>query len=570
MTIVDTPRAGRRQWIGLAVLALPCLLYAMDLTVLNLAVPHLTAALRPSSTQLLWIVDIYGFLLAGSLITMGTLGDRIGRRRLLLVGAAAFGVASVLAASATSAEQLIAARALLGVAGATLAPSTLSLLRTMFPDQRQRTAAIGVWGASLSAGGAIGPLLGGLLLERFWWGSVFLVAVPPMVLLLVLGPRLLPEFRDPDAGRLDIPSAALSLAAVLGVIYGLKQLAQNGLGWPPALSILAGLTVGVLFVRRQQTLTDPLIDLRLFRTPAFSTAVATNTLGIFVMFGTFPFIAQYLQLVVGLSPLQAGLWLLPSGGAAILGSILVPVVLRRVRPVSAMVGGLVFMAVGVGLLTRINGAAGLAMVVAASVAMPLASGLVFLPATGLVVGAAPPQRAGAAAAISQTGWEFGGALGIAVLGSIGIALYRSGMADVVPAGVAPQAAAAARDTLGGAVGVAVRLPADLDAALLDAARASFTQGLHVAAAVSIAVAVGLAIVVAVRLRERPGAIADVRPDPELEEPPQRAAGSWRAQTSSDPTVRHQGNARSPTRHLPSRKMGRSPDAELRAGFHRRP
>ena len=516
MNVVDTPRAGRREWIGLAVLALPCLLYAMDLTVLNLAVPHLTAALQPSSTQLLWIIDIYGFLLAGALITMGTLGDRIGRRRLLLAGAAAFGVASVLAAYATSAELLIASRALLGIAGATLAPSTLSLIRNMFPDPRQRTAAIGVWGASFSAGGAIGPLVGGMLLERFWWGSVFLVAVPPMVLLLVLGPRLLPEFRDPDAGRLDLASAALSVVAVLAVIYGLKQLAQDGVGWPPALSVLAGLAVGVGFVRRQRTLADPLIDLRLFRTPAFSTSVATNTLGIFVMFGTFPFIAQYLQLVVGLSPLQAGLWLLPSGGAAILGSILVPVVLRRVRPAFAIAGGLVGIAVGVGLLTRVDGSSGLAMVVAASVAMPLASGLVFLPATGLVVGAAPPRRAGTAAAISQTGWEFGGALGIAVLGSIGIALYRRGMVDGVPAGVAPEAAAAARDTLGGAVGVAARLPGDLGAALLDAARASFTQGLHAAAAVSVAVAVGLAILVAALLREPPGAIADARPDPELE------------------------------------------------------
>jgi MFS transporter, DHA2 family, multidrug resistance protein len=524
MTIVDTPRAdmpraGRRQWVGLAVLALPCLLYAMDLTVLNLAVPHLTAALRPSGTQLLWIIDIYGFLLAGSLITMGTLGDRIGRRRLLLAGAAAFGVASVLGAYATSAEQLIAARALLGVAGATLAPSTLSLLRNMFPDQRQRTAAIGVWGASFSAGGAIGPLVGGVLLERFWWGSVFLVAVPPMGLLLVLGPRLLPEFRDPDAGRLDLASAAMSVVAVLAVIYGLKQQAQDGVGWLPALTVLAGLAVGVAFVRRQRTLADPLIDLRLFRNPAFSTSVATNTLGIFVMFGTFPFIAQYLQLVVGLSPLEAGLWLLPSGGAAILGSILVPVVLRRVRPVFAMVGGLVFMAVGLGLLTRVDGS-GVAMVVAASVALPLASGLVFLPATGLVVGAAPPQRAGAAAAISQTGWEFGGALGIAVLGSIGIALYRREMADAVPAGVAPEAAAA-RDTLGGAAGVAVRLPGDLGAALLDAARAAFTQGLHVAAAVSVAVTIGLAVVVAGLLREPAAATTDARPQPE----PDPAAGA---------------------------------------------
>jgi MFS transporter, DHA2 family, multidrug resistance protein len=506
MTVVDTAtsdtlRAGRRQWIGLAVLALPSLLYSMDLTVLNLAVPHLTAALQPSSTQLLWIIDIYGFLLAGSLITMGTLGDRIGRRRLLLVGAAAFGVASLLAASATSAETLIMARALLGVAGATLAPSTLSLIRNMFLDQRQRTTAIAVWGASLSAGGAVGPLLGGLLLEWFWWGSVFLVAVPPMVILLVLGPRLLPEYRDPEAGRLDLRSATLSVAAVLAAIYGLKQLAQDGLRWLPALSILTGLVLGAAFVRRQRRLADPLIDLRLFRTPAFSAAVATNTLGIFVMFGTFPFIAQHLQLVSGLSPLQAGLWLLPSGAAAILGSIVVPVVLRRVRPVVAMVGGLLGMAVGLGLLTQVDGTSGLAMVVAASVALPLASGLVFLPATGLVVGAAPPQRAGTAAAISQTGWEFGGTLGIAVLGSIGVAVYRGGMADGVPAGVAPEAAAAARDTLGGAVGVAARLPGDLGAALLDAARAAFTQGLHAAAAVSVAVAIGLAVLVASLFRD---------------------------------------------------------------------
>src|SRR5438132_6499572 len=206
----------------------------MDLTVLNLAVPKLSAALKPSSAQLLWIVDIYGFLIAGSLITMGTLGDRIGRRRLLLIGAAAFGVASVLAAFSTSAAMLIATRALLGIAGATLAPSTLSLIRNMFPDPRQRTMAIGVWVTSLSAGGAIGPLVGGVLLEHFWWGSAFLIGVPVMGLLLVLGPLLLPEFREPDASRLDPISAVLSLIAVLAVIYGLKQAAQDGLGWLPA------------------------------------------------------------------------------------------------------------------------------------------------------------------------------------------------------------------------------------------------------------------------------------------------------------------------------------------------
>ena len=208
MSVLDGPSvAGRREWIGLGVLALPCLLYSMDLTVLNLAVPHLSADLEPSSTQLLWIVDIYGFLVAGSLITMGTLGDRIGRRRLLLTGAVAFGAASMLAAFSFTAPMLIAARAILGVASATLAPSTLSLLRNMFLDPRERTVAVGVWIASFSAGGALGPLLGGLLLEHFWWGSVFLVNVPVMLLLLALGPRLLPEYRDPNPGRLDPISA---------------------------------------------------------------------------------------------------------------------------------------------------------------------------------------------------------------------------------------------------------------------------------------------------------------------------------------------------------------------------
>ncbi|HEY5451177.1 MAG TPA: MFS transporter, partial [Polyangia bacterium] len=180
-------KAGRREWLGLAVLALPCLLYSMDLTVLHLAVPKLTTDLQPSSSQLLWIIDIYGFLVAGSLITMGTLGDRIGRRRLLLVGAAAFGAASIAAAFSTTATMLIATRALLGLAGATIAPSTLSLIRILFEDPRQRTTAIGIWITSYSVGGAIGPLVGGVLLETFWWGSVFLVGVPVMVLLLIVG-----------------------------------------------------------------------------------------------------------------------------------------------------------------------------------------------------------------------------------------------------------------------------------------------------------------------------------------------------------------------------------------------
>jgi DHA2 family multidrug resistance protein-like MFS transporter len=317
-------RAGRREWIGLAVLALACLLYAMDLTVLHLALPSLSADLQPSGAQLLWITDIYGFMVAGFLITMGTLGDRIGRRRLLLVGATAFGVVSVLAALSTSPEMLIASRALLGIAGATVAPSTLSLIFSMFQDPRQRTTAIGIWITSFSAGGAIGPVLGGVLLERFWWGSVFLLALPVMTLLLVLGPRVLPEYRDPEAGRLDLASAVMSLVAVLATVFGLKQVAQDGIGVLPALSVLVGLVVGVVFVRRQLGLAEPMIDLRLFRTTRFTASLATNLLGIFIAVGYFLFVAQYLQLVLGLSPLEAGLWSLPSAVGLIVGSNLAP------------------------------------------------------------------------------------------------------------------------------------------------------------------------------------------------------------------------------------------------------
>jgi MFS transporter, DHA2 family, multidrug resistance protein len=492
-------RAGRREWIGLVVIALPCLVYAMDLTVLNLALPALSEDLRPSSTQLLWIVDIYGFLVAGLLITMGTLGDRIGRRRLLLIGGAAFALASVLAALSTSAEFLIVARALLGVAGATLAPSTLSLIRNMFHDPHQRTVAVGVWITSFSAGAAIGPLVGGLLLEQFWWGSVFLPAVPAMGLLLALGPRLLPEFRPPVAGRLDLVSAAMSLVAVLAVIYGLKRIAQDGAGFVSAVAIAAGLALGAAFVGRQRRLADPLIDLRLFRAPAFSAALAANTLGFFVAFGIAVFIAQYLQLVLGLSPLEAGVWSVPGAGGFIVGSLLTPVIVRRIRPALVMAGGLVLAAAGFGLLARVDGDSALEVLVIGSVVFALGLAPLFTLAADLMVGTASPERAGAAAGISETSSEFGGALGIAVLGTVGTAVYRGQVTDAIPAGVPPGPAAAARDTLGGAVAVADELPDSLAADLLDAARDAFTDGLHLAATLGAAIAIAAAVLAAAML-----------------------------------------------------------------------
>jgi len=506
-------RAGRREWIGLAVISLPCLLYSMDLTVLNLALPSLSADLAPTSAQLLWIVDIYGFLVAGMLITMGTLGDRIGRRRLLLIGAAAFGVASTVAAFSTSAEMLIAMRAVLGLAGATLAPSTLSLIRNMFHDPQQRTVAIGVWISSYSAGAAIGPVLGGVLLEYFWWGSVFLVGVPVMVLLLAVGPTLLPEYRDPNAGRLDLVSAVLSLLAVLATIYGLKRAVEVGFGWPQVLCVAAGVVLGLIFLRRQATLADPMIDLRLFRTRAFSAALATYMLGTFVGFGIFIFIAQHMQLVLGMGPLTAGLWTAPFAGAFIVGSMLTPLIVRRIRPGYVIAAGLALAAVGFAMLTRIDQTSGIGLLVTALVVYSLGLAPVFTLATDLVVGSAPPERAGAASAISETASEFGGALGIAILGSIGAAVYRGEMAAALPAGIPPATAEAARQTLGGAVTVAERLPEGLGASLVGVAREAFAQSFEMAAAISACLLVVLAIVAAVLLR-RAGPDAEPGEEPE--------------------------------------------------------
>jgi len=494
------PKAGAREWIGLSVLALACLLYVMDLTVLHLAVPAISADLQPTSAQLLWIIDIYGFFVAGSLITMGTLGDRIGRRRLLMIGAAAFGAFSVLAAFSTSAEMLIVSRALLGIAGATLAPSTLSLIFHMFQDPKERTVAIGVWIGSFSAGGAIGPVLGGLMLEFFWWGSVFLLALPVMAALLLLGPRVLPEYRDPDAGRLDLLSAAMSVVAVLAVIYGLKEIAQDGLGALPVLVILAGLAVGVVWVRRQQSLADPMIDVRLFQVRSFNAALAVNFIAIFVAVGYFLYVAQYLQLVEGLSPLVAGLWSLPSAAGFIIGSQLAPHIVRWVRPGHLIAGGLATAALGLAMLTQVGPSGGLLMLVAASLVISLGLAPVFGLTTELIVGSAPPERAGAASGISETGSELGGALGIAILGTIGVAIYRGEIADRLPADVPAEAAADARDTLGRAVEIAGQLPDQLGATVLDTAREAFVHAMQLTSGIAAVVAVGLAVLAVVMLR----------------------------------------------------------------------
>ena len=494
------PKATRREWLGLSVLALPCLIYSMDLNVLNLAVPHLTADLAPSSAQLLWIVDIYGFVIAGALITMGTLGDRVGRRQLLLIGAVVFGAASILAAFSFTPAMLIASRAILGLASATLAPSTLSLLRTMFLDPRERTFAVGVWIASFSAGGALGPLLGGLLLEHFWWGAVFLVNVPVMLVLLAVGPRLLPEYRDPNPDRLDLISAGQSLAAILAVIYGIKRFAEGDGTWIPAGAIVLGSVIGVLFVRRQRALPSPLVDLSLFKSVPFSASLAVNILGFFIAFGTFLAIAQYLQLVLGMSPLQAGLWTAPYGLAFIAGSMLAPALARRLRPIHVIASGFAVAAAGFLVLTQIRESDGPGIVVTAYVILSFGLSPVFTMAADLVVGTAPPERAGMAAGLSETTTELGGALGIAILGSVITAIYRNLMASTVSVDLPAAVTEAARDTIGGAVAAAATLPDGTGAALLGAARNAFTEAVVVSALISAGLAIVAAIVTATALR----------------------------------------------------------------------
>lgn len=486
-------RATSREWIGLAVLTLPCLVYAMDLTVLNLAVPQLTQQLRPSAAELLWMVDIYGFLVAGALVTMGTLGDRIGRRRLLMLGALAFAAASLLAAFAQSATQLIIARAILGLAGATLAPSTLSLIRNMFHDERERRTGIAVWMASFSAGTALGPVLGGLLLQHFWWGSVFLINVPAMALLLALGTWLLPEYRDPSPGPLDLASAALSLAAVLAVIYGVKEVAAYGFGAEALVAITVGLALGAVFLRRQRHLTHPFVDLALFRLRTFRVALVVNMAGAFFLAGLYLFFAQFLQLVLGYSPLKAALWSLPSALAFVLASSFVPLLSGRWSTRRMMTLGLALTAAGFSAILFVDVRGPILLLVAGKVLASLGFTPVASLTTDVIVTSAPPERAGAAAALSETAFELGAALGIALLGSLGAAIYRARMVDTPP-GLDPVAAESASATLGGAVAAAHDAP-ELAGSLLPAAQQAFTDGLLGAALTAVVCVAALTVVV---------------------------------------------------------------------------
>jgi DHA2 family multidrug resistance protein-like MFS transporter len=513
---MSQPVGAARRWTTLGIACLAALLLAVDATVLNLAVPALTRSLHPSANQILWIADVYGFVLGGLLVTMGNLGDRIGRKRLLLLGVTAFAIASAATAFAPSPALLIAARAALGLAGATIMPSTLSILRGAFTDPGERTTAIGLWSSTSVAGFALGPIVGGLLLTHFWWGSVFLINLPVCAVVLLAGLPVLPESRDPRPGRLDGPSVVLSVVGMIAAIYAVKESVRSG-PLHPEVVVAAVLGVGglTLFARRQARLAEPLIDIGLFRRRAYALSVSAALVAMFVTAALSLMFAQYFQLVLGWSQLRSGLAGLPGAVAAVAGgAAAAPAVVawghRRVVPV-----GLALMGLGCVLYLPVDATANYPAVLLPMAVFGLGAGLSVAVTNHTVVEAFPPDRAGAAAAVSETAFEVGGALGIALIGSVLNAVYRARL--VLPPGLTADQAGRLRESIGGALTDAPSSPtvSAQAAQAVAAARQAFVDGIHVATLTCAAVAVLLAVVARLALRARTDAPTEFETDQEV-------------------------------------------------------
>ncbi|CAM5634848.1 MFS transporter [Streptomyces griseorubiginosus] len=477
-------RPGR--WLALSVLVLAVLLVAVDATVLGLATPYISEDLKPTGTQLLWIGDVYSFVIAGLLVSMGSLGDRIGRKRILLLGATAFGAMSVLNAYATTPELMILARALLGVAGATLMPATLALIRNIFHDPRERSLAVGIWGATASAGTAVGPIVGGFLLEHFWWGSVFLINLPVMAVLVLVGIKLLPESRNPNPGPWDMISVVLSLVGMIAVVYAVKEAASHGVTGEPIAAGLLGAAALYAFVRRQLTLPTPLLDMRLFRNRGFSGAVLADLLTILGLSGLVFFLSQYLQLVQERPPLEAGLAELPAAVGAVAAGLVAGATARRYSVRAVVSGGLAAIGLALASLTVLDESTGYPVLGAALLVVGVGAGFSFTVTADVILSSVPKDQAGAASAVSETAYELGAALGIAVLGSIVTGVYRGFTAP-------PGTPTGAHESLGGAVEAASGMPMNTAQDLLASARGAFVDGLTIAAGAGAAVLLATAL-----------------------------------------------------------------------------
>jgi DHA2 family multidrug resistance protein-like MFS transporter len=493
---IAVTRAGWRGWFALAVLMLPVLLVSVDNTVLSFALPEIALDLQPSSIEQLWIIDVYPLVLAGLLVTMGTLGDRFGRKRMLLIGATGFAAVSALSAFAPTAAALIAGRALMGVFGAMLMPSTLSLLRSIFRDRDQRRFAIAIWASGFSAGAALGPIVGGFLLEHFSWGSVFLMAVPVLVPLLILAPIFVPESRDPAPGRFDPISVLLSLATMVPIVYGIKKLAVDGPVSLAPLLFVIGVVFGWLFVRRQRHLSAPMLDMTLFQRGTFSGAILVNLLSVVGLVGFLYFVAQHLQLVVGLTPMVAGFALLPGLALMIVSGLAVVPIAARFAPRVVVPIALGFSAVAYVMVALST--ADLVQLIVAFGLLGVGIGAAETVSNELILSSAPSAKAGAASAVSETAYEVGAVLGTAVLGGILAAFYRAQL--VLPAGLPDAAASAARETLAGAVAVSHTLDdATLAEALRTAAAHAFDSGVVVTALIGAGLIVVAGVIAATTL-----------------------------------------------------------------------
>lgn len=489
--------ATRRTWLGLAVLLVPALLVSMDISILFVASPAVTVHLEPTAGQWLWMMDIYSFVLAGLLVTMGGLADRIGRRRLLLIGAAAFGLASLGLAYAPTPGTFIAARALLGVGAATLAPSTLALVRAMFTDPTQRSTAVAAWTVAFTGGAVAGPVLGGFLLEHFWWGSVFLVNLPVMALLLVLAPLLVPESRNPEAAGFDLPGAGLSLVGIVAVVLAAKRFADERLDVTTGVTLVLGFVLLTLFVRRQRRSEDPLLDVTLFRNAAFTSSVLANALAALVMVGLGLLAFTYLQTVLGLSPLHAALAVLPTLAGSFAGAAFANGMARRLRPSWLVPGGLSIAAAGMSAIAAIDHTDSVVAFISGYTVLTFGVGIVGTMANSLILATAPLERAGGAASVSETGTVLGEAFGIAIFGTIATVIFRSRLGDSAVGQARPA------DTVSEAATIAERLPAAEADHLVRVAYDAFGAGLTTVAAISAGVLALAALATGLGLRGVP-------------------------------------------------------------------
>lgn len=488
----------RRSWVALAVLTLPVMLIAIDNTVLAFALPAIAADFRPAASTQLWIVDVYSLVLAALLVAMGSLGDRIGRRRLLLIGAGGFAIVSAVAAFAPTAEMLVLARAVLGFFGAMLMPSTLSLIRNIFTEASARRLAIAIWASCFTAGSTLGPIVGGALLEHFHWGSVFLIAVPILLPLLILAPKLVPESRDPNPGPLDLVSVALSFVAMLPLVWAIKTAAHDGLSALVVVAVVVGLSAGVLFVRRQNRRPIPMLDMELFRYGPFTSSVLANFLSIVGLIGFIFFVSQHLQLVLGLSPLEAGLVTLPGAVVSMIAGISVVKAAKRFSAQTLIVFGLVFVAAGFILILLFRHDLSVAAIIVSFIVLELGVGVSQTISNDTIVASVPAVKAGAASAVSETAYELGAVVGAATLGTIFTAFYRANVQ--VPDGLTPAQAGDAAESIGGATAVAGELPAPIAEKLLASAHTAFDSGIAPTATLAATLVLAAAVIVIVAFR----------------------------------------------------------------------